>query len=70
MFALTIVGFAAATCFAFCAAPQVWKAYKTKSTNDISMFYIVLSIFGNILSTIYIGRNKLYNRILANSSIF
>ncbi|MBO7692227.1 MAG: PQ-loop repeat-containing protein [Methanobrevibacter sp.] len=43
-----------AICFASCALPQVIKALKTKSTNDISLFYIILSIFGNIFSAIYI----------------
>ena len=55
MLGLTIVGFLGAICFALCAAPQVWKAYKTKSTGDISMLYIILSIGGNVFSGIYIG---------------
>lgn len=40
--------------FAICALPQVIKAVKTKSTKDLSYFYIYFSIFGNIFSTIYI----------------
>lgn len=40
--------------FAICALPQVIKAVKTKSTKDISYFYIYFSIFGNIFSAIYI----------------
>ena len=40
--------------FAICALPQVIKAIKTKSTKDISYFYIYFSIFGNIFSAIYI----------------
>lgn len=40
--------------FAICALPQVIKAVKTKSTKDISYFFIYFSIFGNIFSAIYI----------------
>lgn len=40
--------------FAICALPQVIKAVKTKSTKDISYFYIYFSIVGNIFSAIYI----------------
>lgn len=40
--------------FAICALPQVIKAVKTKSTKDLSYFYIYFSIFGNIFSAIYI----------------
>ena len=60
MIILTIIGFLGAICFAFCALPQVIKAIKTKSTDDISLLYIILSIFGNIFSAIYIfGTNYL-----------
>ena len=40
--------------FAICALPQVIKAVKTKSTKDLSYFYIYFSIFGNVFSAIYI----------------
>ena len=40
--------------FSICALPQVIKAVKTKSTKDLSYFYIYFSIFGNIFSAIYI----------------
>lgn len=57
---LTIIGFLGAICFAFCTLPQVIKAINTKSTNDLSLLYIILSIFGNIFSAIYIfGTNYL-----------
>lgn len=49
-----IIGFIGAGAFATCSLPQVIKAYKTKSTGDLSMFFIVLSIIGNLCSAAYI----------------
>ena len=49
-----ISGILGASCFAINALPQVIKAFKTKSTKDISLFFIVLSILGNIFSATYI----------------
>src|SRR5574344_312871 len=49
-----LVGILGALFFAICALPQVIKAVRTKSTKDISFFYIYFSIFGNIFSAIYI----------------
>lgn len=33
--------------------PQLYKIYKTKSSNDISWSFIFLSIMGSIFSTLY-----------------
>ena len=49
-----IIGFIGAGAFATCSLPQVIKAYKTKSTGDLSMFFIILSIIGNLCSAAYI----------------
>lgn len=49
-----ICGILGAASFAVNALPQVIKAFKTKSTKDISLFFIVLSILGNIFSATYI----------------
>jgi uncharacterized protein with PQ loop repeat len=49
-----ICGILGAASFAVCSGPQVIKAIKTKSTKDISLFFIILSILGNVLSAIYI----------------
>lgn len=51
---MLIVGYCGAAAFAFCSAPQVIKAYRTKSTGDISIFFIILSIIGNLCSAGYI----------------
>ncbi len=49
-----ISGGVGAIAFAICGLPQVIKAIKTKSTKDISLFFIILSILGNVFSAIYI----------------
>lgn len=49
-----LAGILGAIFFAICALPQVIKAIKTKSTKDISYFYIAFSICGNIFSGLYI----------------
>lgn len=51
---MLIVGFVGAAAFATCSGPQVIKAYRTKSTGDISIFFIILSIIGNLCSAAYI----------------
>ena len=59
---MTLVGFIGSGAFAFCTAPQLIKAYKRKSTADISMLFIVMSIIGNISSATYI----FYTNFMAN----
>lgn len=51
---MLIIGYCGAAAFATCSLPQVIKAYKTKSTGDISIFFIILSIIGNLCSAGYI----------------
>ena len=51
---MLIIGFCGAGAFAVCSLPQVIKSYKTKSTGDISIFFIILSIIGNLCSAAYI----------------
>jgi uncharacterized protein with PQ loop repeat len=51
---MLLIGYTGALAFAVCSLPQVIKAYKTKSTGDISIFFIILSIIGNLCSAAYI----------------
>ena len=51
---MLIIGYCGAAAFATCSLPQVIKAYKTNSTGDISIFFIILSIIGNLCSAGYI----------------
>lgn len=50
----TIIGFIAAICFGFCTLPQILRVLKRKSTADISLLFIILSLLGNLCSASYI----------------
>lgn len=56
------MGLAGALCFASCTLPQIIRVLKRKSTADISLLFIVLSLFGNLFSASYI----LYTNIQAD----
>ena len=58
----TILGLAGALCFASCTLPQIIRVLKRKSTADISLLFIILSLFGNLFSASYI----LYTNIQAD----
>ena len=51
---ITILGFIGAGCFALCTAPQILRVLKRKSTADISLLFILLSLGGNLCSATYI----------------
>lgn len=50
----TILGFIAALCFGFCTLPQILRVKKRKSTGDISLLFVLLSLLGNLTSASYI----------------
>lgn len=43
-----------AICFGFCTLPQILRVLKRKSTADISLLFILLSLGGNLCSATYI----------------
>ena len=49
-----VLGFIGAACFALCTAPQILRVLKRKSTADISLLFILLSLGGNLCSATYI----------------
>ena len=51
---ITVLGFVGAACFALCTAPQIIRVLKRKSTADISLLFILLSLGGNLCSATYI----------------
>jgi uncharacterized protein with PQ loop repeat len=51
---ITILGFIGAGCFALCTFPQILRVLKRKSTADISLLFILLSLGGNLCSATYI----------------
>ena len=50
----TIIGFIGAGAFASCTLPQILRVLKRKSTADISLLFILLSLLGNLASASYI----------------
>ena len=52
--AASIIGILGASAFAVSSLPQVIKAIKTGSTKDISLLFLILSIIGNTLSSVYV----------------
>ena len=47
------IGFIGGTILGLQLIPQIYKAYKTKSTNDISTFFLLMNIVGLTLMTTY-----------------
>ena len=48
-----LIGFIAAVCTTICFLPQLLKAWKTKSTKDVSLAMFILLIFGVLMWLIY-----------------
>lgn len=53
MDSIQLTGYIAGFVIAFSLTPQVWKAWKTKSTSDISLLWNLILIFGLLLYFIY-----------------
>lgn len=49
----TIIGFAAAFCTTFALVPQVLKAWRSRSTADVSMGWIAVLAVGTFLWFVY-----------------
>ena len=50
---LTVIGFAAAFCTTAAYVPQVWRIWRTRSTQDISLGMFAVMTLGVILWLIY-----------------
>jgi len=49
-----IIGWLGAFLFALCALPQVIKTWKSKKAGDLSKAFLLMWLFGEILTLIYI----------------
>lgn len=58
----TVLGVASALAFGLCNLPQILRARKRKSTGDISLLFILLSLLGNLCAASYI----IYSNIQAD----
>ncbi|MBR0717074.1 SemiSWEET transporter [Bradyrhizobium liaoningense] len=52
-FVIKMLGFAAATCTTLAYAPQFIKVWKTRSTEDISLWMFLLMVLGLVLWLVY-----------------
>ncbi len=50
--------------------PQIWKAYQTQSTGDLSWGMLVIMMLGIVLWTAYGLRKKDHQFVLSNIIIF
>ena len=50
---ILILGYSAGIFGVIPMIPQIYKSYQTKSTNDLSLLFIVLNIISSILWTTY-----------------
>lgn len=57
----TSFGVLSAVCFGFCTLPSILLVLKRKSTSDISMLFILMSLIGNLSAASYI----VYSNIVA-----
>jgi MtN3 and saliva related transmembrane protein len=64
--ALTILGLVAACCTTFAFVPQVAKAWRTRSTADISLGMFGLMTFGIVLWLVYGAFKSDVPLVLAN----
>ena len=53
MTSTTLIGLAAATCTTIAFVPQALKAWRTRSTKDVSLSMFVLMVSGIVLWLIY-----------------
>jgi MtN3 and saliva related transmembrane protein len=49
----TIIGLTAATCTTVSFLPQIMKAWRTRSTRDVSVWMFALLVTGNLLWLLY-----------------
>jgi len=66
---LEFIGLLAASFSIVGLMPQVYKAYKTKHTRDISLKWLILSMTANLLWFIYGISNMLIPVMLTSTSI-
>lgn len=50
---INCIGFIGGSILGLQLIPQIYKAYKTQSTNDISTFFLLMNIVGLTLMTTY-----------------
>lgn len=55
MIAFEVLGWLGAILFSCCGIPQVIKTYRTKSTKDLSWWFLLMWFGGEVFTTIYVA---------------
>jgi uncharacterized protein with PQ loop repeat len=55
---IELMGWAGSICFTVCGIPLAWQVYKTKHTDDLNWLFLMLWLWGEIFSFIYVMTNE------------
>ena len=61
---MKLIGWLGSIMLAICTAPQAWQSYVTKSSEGISLQFLLLWLGGEILTLIYVFPKKDYPLIM------
>ena len=67
---LEIIGWIGAILFATCSIPQVKQVYQTKRTGDLSMLFLQMWLWGELLSFVYVLGNETLQWPLITNYLF
>lgn len=51
---MEVIGWVGSIMLALCGLPQAIKSYRTKSSKDISIWFLVLWLLGEVLTLVYV----------------
>lgn len=51
---IQLLGVIGAIAFAICGLPQAWQSFKTKSSQGVNVWFLLLWLFGEIITMIYV----------------
>ena len=67
---MELIGWVGAILFATCSIPQVKQVYQTKRTDDLSMMFLQMWLWGELLSFVYILDNEALQWPLITNYVF
>lgn len=63
---IEIIGWIGSTLFALCAIPQAWQSWKNKNSNGLTWSFLLMWLFGEILTVIYVSQKDDVLPLLVN----
>lgn len=51
---MEVIGWVGSIMLALCGLPQAIKSYRTKSSKDISIWFLILWLLGEVLTLVYV----------------